>query len=193
MAMLTSLPDADLLDLLKSGDHAAFTEIYKRYWQKIYVIANKRLRDDPESEEIVQDIFLNLWKRRFNITNTIALPNYFAVAVKFEIIDLMRKRAIAAKYDKEVISQISEADYATLRDLDLLEVQRQLQFAINALPDKCKLVFNLKHQDGYTQKQIAEELDISEKTVEAHLATAKKKLRTSFGTLLPALLVFYFL
>jgi DNA-directed RNA polymerase specialized sigma24 family protein len=56
--------DQELADLFKAGDHHAFTAIYKRYWKKIYVTALKRLGDDQDAEEIVQDIFLNLWRKR---------------------------------------------------------------------------------------------------------------------------------
>jgi RNA polymerase sigma-70 factor (family 1) len=184
--------DNELAGLFKTGDAAAYTAIYKRYWQRIYVIALKRLGDEQDAEEIVQDIFLNFWRKRFTFTLTTGFQNYFAIAVKFEIMDLMRKRAHALAYDKESGLDFSEADESMLRQLDLLDLQKQLQLSINDLPEKCRLVFRLKYEQGYSQKQISEELDISEKTVEAHLSKGRKTLRTTFGNLLNSMLFIYF-
>jgi len=192
MSPLNESSDLELIALLKRGDPDAFTTIYRRYWKQIYIIAYNRLRSDADAEEIVQDIFLNFWKRRAEFDLKTDLRRYFAVAVKFEIIDLLRNRRHAARYDQDVLSQLSDADYSTLRSLDMLDLQEQLQVAIEALPEKCKLVFKMKYEQGLSQKQIGEELGISEKTTEGHLANARKKLRSSLGSSLPAVLFFYF-
>jgi len=187
-----SLTDHELTALFKAGDHRAFTAIYQRYWKRIYVIAIKRLGDEQDAEEVIQDIFLNLWRKRETFELTTGFQNYFAVAVKFEILDIIRKRASVAAYDKMLSISYSEADESMLKELDFLELQERLQLTIRALPDKCQLVFRLKHEQGYSQKQIADELDISEKTVEAHLSKARKTLRGTFGSLLGAILFIYF-
>lgn len=186
-----TLSDQELVSLLRDGDHNAFTEIYKRYWKKIYTVASKRLGDDDEAEEIVQDIFLNLWRKHASFYLTTSFNNYFAVATKFEILDVMRKRATTFAYDKELVVTFSEADLSTLRQLDMHELQQKLQLTIKDLPQKCQLVFRLKHEQGYSQKQIAEKLNISEKTVEAHLAKARKTMRGAFGGLFTAILFIY--
>lgn len=178
------LTDLELTHLLKQDDAAAFTEIYDRYWKRIFVVAHKRLDDQHEAEEIVQDIFLNFWRKRETFVLTTGLQNYFAIAVKFEILDVMRKRASSLKYEEELSFSYTEADESMLRAMDLQELQAKLQLAVNALPEKCQLVFKLKYELGYSQKQIAGEMNISEKTVEAHLAKAKKTLKGKFGGLM---------
>jgi RNA polymerase sigma-70 factor (family 1) len=187
-----SLTDHELAVLFKAGDHGAFTVIYQRYWKRIYLIAIKRLGDEQDAEEVVQDIFLNLWRKRDKFELTTCFQNYFAVAVKFEIFDIMRKRASIAAYGKTQGISYSEADESMLRKMDFLELQEKFQLTIRALPDKCQLVFRLKHEQGYSQKQISNELDISEKTVEAHLSKARKILKATFGSLLSAVLIIYF-
>lgn len=193
MVNTATLSDSELISLLKEGDTAAFTEIYKRYWQKIYIIAVKRIGDAHDAEEIVQEIFLSLWRRRGSIASDIIFSNYFSIAVKFEVIDIMRKRAQADKYQLELLANFTDADFTTLRRLDMNELQQRLQFSIDTLPEKCRLVFDMKHEQGLSQKHIARNLSISEKAVEAHLANARKKLRLNFGSILPGLLLFYFL
>jgi RNA polymerase sigma-70 factor (family 1) len=188
---LNNLPDLELALHLKEGNSSAFTVIYERYWKQLFVIASKRLGDEDEAEEIVQEIFLNLWRRRETFNLTTGFANYLAIAVKFEILDAMRKRAHVSKYNQELGRSFAEADESMLRQMDMSELQQKLQLSIKILPEKCQLVFKLKYEQGYSQKQIADELDISEKTVEAHLSKARKMLRNRLGCLLMIILAIY--
>jgi len=173
------LDDHELAGLLGCDDEAAFNEVYLRYWDKLYVLSRHRIGDAHESEEIVQDIFCNLWRKRHTFVLQKGFDNYFSVAVKFEIINRFAKRQKAAAYEKEMSILASETDHSTLENLDLTELLRQLQTNISSLPEKCRIVFQLQYEDGYTQRQIAETLEISEKTVEAHLTKARKNLRNA--------------
>ena len=178
--MYSQLGDFDLSRLLQQGDERAFSEIYKRYWEKLYLIANKRLNDSAEAEEIVQDIFCKLWRRRDTFLLTKGFDNYFAVAVKFEVINRIAKKSRHAVLKKEISLIYTETDNSTVEDLNLRELKKQFQDLVNALPEKCRMVFKLRYEKYYTQYQIAQELHISEKTVEAHLAKVRKSLK---GTL----------
>lgn len=188
MIVHAAYTDTELADLLRTDSEAVFREIYNRYWDKLFILARKRMDDPLEAEEIVQDIFCNLWRKRQTLTITKGLNNYFAVAVKFEVINRLAKRTRSAAYIKATAAEISEIDETTLQQLDYNELLQQLQLTINALPEKCRIVFKLQQEEGYTQQQIAKELDISEKTVEAHLSKARKTLRGAFGNLLGLLL-----
>lgn len=188
---ISALSEQELAAYLRNGNTTAFTVVYERYWKQLYVMASQRLGDEDEAEEVVQEIFLNLWRRRHTFSLTSSFGNYLAVAVKFEILDAMRKRAYVLKYNQELGNSFSEADETMLRQMDMAELQQKLRLTIQALPEKCQLVFRLKHEQGYTQKKIAEKLDISEKTVEAHLAKARKILRSEFGCLLGAAILLY--
>jgi len=184
-----ALNDNELVDLLRGDDEVAFNEIYNRYWDKLYILSKKRLGDAEESEEIVQDIFCNLWRKRHTFTLQNGFNNYFAVAVKFEVINHLAKKQKAAAYEKEMSIISTEADQSTQRALDLNELLQQLQHNINVLPEKCRFVFKLQYEQGYSQRQIAETLNISEKTVEAHLTKARRNLRSAFANIF--LLIFY--
>ncbi|TZF82226.1 RNA polymerase sigma-70 factor [Pedobacter sp. BS3] len=179
--MLSTSDDDVLIDRLNTDEINAFREIYDRYWDKLYVVARNRINDREEAEEIVQDIFCNFWRRRKSLVLTKGLNNYFSIAVKYEVINRLARQARANTYLKQAAKELSEVDESTLMQLDLNELQNQLQSTINTLPEKCQLVFRLQHEQGYSQRRIAEELDISEKTVEAHLSKARKVLRNSFS------------
>ncbi|QNK61522.1 RNA polymerase sigma-70 factor [Pedobacter sp. PAMC26386] len=177
------LSDHELAALITIDDEAAFNEIYKRYWERLYVAARHRIDDAYEAEEIVQDIFCNLWRKRNTFELIKGFQYYFSVAVKFEVINRMAKKSRETRVKKEVFVLSSAIDESTSDQLDFNELQSQLALTIKILPEKCLLVFKLKHEEGYSQKQIAEELNIAEKTVEAHLSKARKTIRIRFGYL----------
>ena len=188
MVPLNKLSDFELSDMLKADNERVFRLLYERYWDKLFVIAKKRLGDNEEAEEVVQEVFCNLWRRRLNIILTKGFDNYFAVAVKYEVINRMAKHAKAAAYERQAALALSEVDQSTIQQLDYHELLRQFDLTVNALPEKCRIVFKLQHEKGYTHQQIANELEISTKTVEAHLSKARKALRGVFGNLLGLLL-----
>lgn len=188
MSAHSSLSDFELVQLLKTEGEVAFRVLYERYWDKIYVIARHRLEDSREAEEVVQDIFLRLWRRRSHLILTHSFDNYFAVAAKYEVFNRLARRARATAFEKFIANDLAGIDESTLHEIDYNELNRYFQLTVNALPEKCRIVFRLQHDQGYTQQEIAEELNISTKTVEAHLAKARKTLRDNFGHLLGLLL-----
>ena len=80
------LDDKELIVLLQKNDRNAFTEIYNRYWKKLFSVAANKIKDLPEAEEIVQDIFVSIWNRRDNLTVIDTLSSYLAVSVKYRVI-----------------------------------------------------------------------------------------------------------
>lgn len=96
MITYTTQTDMELAALLQTGDEGAFKAIYQKYWDKLLVIAGKRLGDIDDAEEAVQEIFLNLWKRRERFELKVGFENYFAVAVKFEVINRLAKKIAGA-------------------------------------------------------------------------------------------------
>lgn len=188
MRDFNQLSEVELAELLRQDEELAFREIYVRYWDKLYVIACKRLNNPVDAEEVVQDIFCNLWRKRKEFILSKGFSNYFAVAVKFEVINRLAKRARQAIYKKKAVTEFTETDFSTLNIIALNELKDQLQQSLETLPKKCRMVFRLKYEKDYSQHQIAEALNISEKTVEAHLSKARKTLRGSFGNALGLLM-----
>lgn len=180
----------ELADLLRAGDAAAFKVIYQKYWDKLLVIAGKRLNDIGDAEEAIQDIFLNLWKRRESFRLKVGFDNYFAVAVKFEIINRLAKRARESRRNNAFAEKISGQQESPVVRFDLKTLQKQLEHTISSLPPKCQLIFRMSRENDYTNKKIAAELNISEKAVEKHITYALKLLKARFGSFLTLLLLF---
>ncbi len=177
MLLYTQKTDIDLFMLLKMDDKQAFTELYNRYWKKLFVIAANRISNLEDAEEIVQDIFTALWRRRESLVLTSDLANYLAVSVKYRVIKMLDKYYHHRRYiDSLVVDE--QIDDSTREWLAFDELRDELAKYVQQLPEKCRLVFQLSREKGYSQKQIAETLQISEKTVEAHLGKAFKTLRS---------------
>jgi RNA polymerase sigma-70 factor (ECF subfamily) len=169
--------DAALLVLLSRGDDKAFTEIYNRYWDKMLFVAGIKCRDLGIAEEIVQDIFLDLWRRRSELSVTGELEAYLAVSVKYRVINAQAKMKRALRYRSEAIGNSPEQVNPTEQWLSFQELKVRLSELVNKLPEKCRITYQLSKEEGLSQKEIAFRMNVSEKSVEANLARAMKSLR----------------
>lgn len=190
MNIHTKLSDLELIDQLRRGNEAAFAEIYDRYWEKIFMLASNALNSPEEAEECVQDIFCSIWLRRETLQLKYSFYTYLAVAVKYKVINILDK-----EYRKRQRMNLLTSDYfdqyAPSAEIPLLEKEllEKLQLSIAILPEKCRIVYKMSREDGKTHKQIAEELNISEKTVNNHLVKALKDLSSGLTLMLPAFIV----
>lgn len=173
--------DDKLIVLLNEGDDNAFTEIYNRYWEKLFITAINRLGDTNEAREIVQDIFYKLWKRRANVQLTQSLSIYLASAVKYEVLNLFALKNRHRLYLEHTVNNTVSISDITRQEISFTELKKELELLVNDLPEKCRMVYRLSREAGYSYHEIAQCMNISEKTVEAHLSKALRKLRSSLG------------
>jgi RNA polymerase sigma-70 factor (family 1) len=177
MTDYTKLNEGDLIDLMQQDGLGAFKEIYARYWKKLYAEAYKRLKSQELAEEIVQELFTAFWHKRgaFQINST--LGGYLFSSAHHLIIDYYRKELVRQKYKEAFKVVYTEADTSTEDAIMLKDLTSSIESEINQLPAKCRQVYELSRVEHKTNKEIAERLDISEKTVENHLTKALKRLR----------------
>lgn len=176
--------EKELLTLLRDSDEAAFTQIYNLYWKSCFYTAAQKLQNLSEAEEVVQDIFLDLWRRREGLQITNCLASYLAVCVKYKVINILSRRHRASKYLEHAAVTTTGSDLSTEHNLRLHEITDQLMKETSKLPEKCRMVFQLSREQGFSQKQIAQRLNISEKTVESHLSKALRTLRIGLSHLM---------
>jgi RNA polymerase sigma-70 factor (family 1) len=172
------LEDEELAVLLKAGNEPAFTEIYNRYWDKLYLQAHRLLKDTDAAEEIVQDVFLMIWKKRADL-NIQSLKSYMAAMTRYAVYRFISKDK-RTKQHENIIGMIT-AEAAAETDIDnklLLEIVTQLS---NKLPEKCRLVFVYNKLHDQSLADVAEQLNISQKTAEGHLTKALRVIRTNLG------------
>jgi len=187
MGQYKNFTDIELVATLKTGDKTAFAEIYNRYWDKLFSIAGHKLDQLEDAEEVVQNIFISLWNRRATLNITSTLNSYLAVSVKYRVIKVLEKQYHQRKYADSLGKQ-QGLDDSTQEWLEFTELKAQLERLVRELPDKCQLVYRMSREDGFSQKEIAGKLDISEKTVEAHLGKALKTIRSGLNIFISTLL-----
>ncbi len=90
--MYSKLDDNELIDLMKTDDSLAFTEIYNRYWKLLFSVAGNKSDNLADAEEIVQEVFFDLWKRRKTISIQLSLKSFLAAAVKFQVYSGLAKK-----------------------------------------------------------------------------------------------------
>ncbi|WP_460432032.1 RNA polymerase sigma factor [Arachidicoccus ginsenosidivorans] len=186
--------DLELMDLLKNGDEIAFNEIYDRYWKLLFAVAASKLNDFTDAEEAVQDIFADLWKRKAKIVLTYSLKSYLAGAVKYRVYEalglrqrLLEKKAALMGSTRELMTNSVEEAYR------LKILQEEILQAANQLPDKCRLIYKLSRENGYSNKKIASVLSLSEKTVENQITRALHFLRKKLSPSIQGLPFFLYI
>ncbi|GAB4024130.1 RNA polymerase sigma factor [Spirosoma koreense] len=184
---LKSLSDEILVIRLRTGDEAAFREIYQRYWKKLYWIARRKVESQDAVEELVQDIFLKIWERRTELRIE-RLDAYLMTAVRYATINHIKSTLIHEKYADYAYAHLPEASSTTEEQMDLDELIEAVERQLNDLPEKTRQIFRLNRLEYHSVKEISSRLNVPERTVEYHLSQAIKALRTYLRDyLLPSL------
>jgi len=185
MSIKISYTDAELMQLLREADEDAFNEIYRRYWKLLFSVALSKLEDYGDAELVVQDVFTDLWNRRATIEITYALKSYLAGAVKFRVYSTLAARQKLLKKKATLANRSSVSMEHSVEDIYRFKVlQEQIISASNQLPERCRLIYKLSRESGYSNKTIAAKLCISEKTVENQITRALHHLRTVVQSIL---------
>jgi RNA polymerase sigma-70 factor (ECF subfamily) len=172
----SAFSDQELLTHLAKGSKQAFTEIYNRYWNKLFYIAGKKVIDLGEAESLVHDVLADLWARRSSIDVKTELNHYLAAAMKYRVLKLLARERKSVKYSQDAGEWISADTQTPETILDFEELKTKLLNLVNRLPGQCRIAYELREK-GLSQKEISREMKIAEHTVERHLSRATKFLR----------------
>lgn len=176
--------DHELIEQVAAGSEDAFGKLYQKYWEKLYLTAAKKLGDRELAREIVHDIFLDLWRRRQELSIT-HLPAYLHKAIQYRIINKLvgKKDMFFFEILENSGSSLYEADQALLaKDLNTLVASW-----VEALPERRRQIFVRYYFQQLSTREIAEDLQLSTKTVQNQLNISIQFLRTRFGHMLSLL------
>jgi RNA polymerase sigma-19 factor, ECF subfamily len=176
--------DRDLLERLRQGDTAAFDAIFRTWYGPLVGTAERMLRDRAVAEELVQDVMLELWRRRETLAADGSAQAYLFQATRNRVLNHLRHLKIEQRSEPEVRTEASSTPHA-----DAAVVQEELdvavQRAVQSLPERCREVFELSRVHGLKYAEIAQTLGISVKTVEAQMGKALRMLRERLAAWLP--------
>lgn len=168
--------DKELFIKLKEGDEQAFKVLFTKYYSSMCNFANQFLNDPVQAEETVQELFVRIWEKRASLNIETSVKHYFFRSVRNQCLNQLQHLKIRQQYAgkiKELSQQEMDPDQGYI-EIDLLQ---RIEKSIDALPEKRQEIFRLSREQGLKYKEIAEELNISIKTVEAQMGLALKHLR----------------
>ena len=177
MSIYSSLKDSELLGLLRSGNEKAFAEIYERYWGLMFHHILKMTGDKDETKDLVQELFTNLWLNVEQIDSETNIAAYLYVSARNKVINLIRHDKVKNSYLSSLSNFANQHQNSILEQLSAKDLSIAIEREIQNLPCKMREVFELSRKKFRTHKEIAEELQISDKTVKKQINNAIKILR----------------
>ncbi len=172
----------ELVGRIREGDVSAYKLVFTTWWNPLLNFANRIVKDVEQSENILQDTFLYIWENRSKLNPDQNLKTYLFTTVRNKSLNHLRSSGESKKSDED-IAEI-EDDRSIHAGLENLELGEAVKKAVNKLPDKCKEIFELSRYDNLTYREISETLGISQKTIEAQMSRAYRKLRALLAHLI---------
>lgn len=183
------------LELEGEKDIVRFELLFHQMQPRLYAYCRKYIDDEELARDFVQESFINLWKNSAQI-NEASHKSYLFTTVRNRCLSHFRSLKVQAEYEDLVALSIKEVEiHPTINDplieLYTKEINEIIQHSIEKLPEKCRLVFEMSRLQGMKNQEIADELNINIRTVEAHIYSALKILKADLKDYLPLFLLFF--
>lgn len=179
--------DKTLFNKIKSGDRVAFNTLFNTHYTPLVRFAFTFLQDKDEAEEVIQDIFVRIWEQRASINITTNIKSYLFSSARNRSINKIK----SVQTRQNILSEINQYQTQTGEHgyNESAELKTAIEEAIKQLPEKCQTIFLLSREEELTYKQIAQKLNLSEKTIENQMGIALKKLRITLSPYLNAIIL----
>ena len=177
--MTSSLPfnEKTLLTQVAEGDEKAFSILFDRYWDNIYGVAFAFTKSTMIAEEMVQDIFLKIWLKRDLLNSVQKFDAYLFMVAKNHIYNELRKKIKEEPFTDHIINYFREKGDSPEQQMIFKESKQLVNIAIKKLPPQQQLIYRLSREQGKSQEEIADKLQISKNTVKSHMNKALQSIR----------------
>ena len=183
------LPADQLITTLQAGDITAFEMIFKNFYQPLCNYAYSFVQDRDEAEEIVQASFLSVWEKRNNLSIHTGVKPYLYAMVRNASLNVLKHEKIKQQHAAVELAVAERSTESVSRTVMASELEERIFKALNKLPEQCRLVFKLSRFEELKYAEIADQLNISVKTVENQMGKALKIMREQLKDYLPLLIV----
>lgn len=179
---MKQLPDIALLELIQvADDRAAFDELYRRYWRKLYMAAYAKLQNDADAKDCLQDVFVALWHKRKEINIHSSADAYLYMALKYRVLNLIRSRSNYGRH-LDLFAAIPPGAMQAADDrLALQEIQQLIRTAIAEMPEKMREIYVLSRQQNLSIADMAQQLGLSIQTVKNQLSNALRRIKAKLS------------
>ncbi len=177
MATRKLFDEREILGELADGSESAFVQVFDEYSPRVYSVALKFLDSKELAEEVVQDIFMDIWLRREKMTEVLSFGAYLHGMVRKQVYDAYRQKSTFTEIVKE-LSLRTQSENAIERMMQENEYENLLQKALERLPDRQREIFRLAREEGLSHEEIARRLNLSRLSVKSHMKRILRYLRT---------------
>lgn len=181
--------DKHLIQLIKAGNQTAFDTAYLNYFKQLQRYAHTFTKDNDEAEEVVQNVFCKIWEKRNQLDANGYLKSFLYRAVHNECLNYLKHQNVKLSFNNYQQENAGTTTDPT-KEMAATELEKQLHLAINELPSQCRTIFQLSRIEQLKYQQIADQLNLSTKTVENQMGKALKTLRLKLIDFLPILLIY---
>ena len=181
--------------LFKKGDEKAFAFFFNLYFNQIVGFCTEFIKDRDQAKNIAQEAFLKLWLNKEKVQKINGIRAFLYTSAKSDCLNLFRHKKVVKKYfDSSLRKREESLNVEVLNAMNfdtvmLKELEDLIEESVNELPDKCKQVFKMRRVEFKKNKEIAVELDISIKAVEANMTRALKHLKNKLSGYLPPMIL----
>lgn len=168
--------DRELAEEIRSGSENAFQVVFERHWKPLYTFVFRLTADEDQTKDILQNTFLEIWKRRELLFATDSLMPFLIKIAKNEVISLFRKDQVRLAGDEILIRNLQQINAADDR-LIVRELQTEIDKELIKMPANMRRCFHLSKYENRTVREIAAELMLSEQTVKNNISEALKRLK----------------
>lgn len=165
----------------RNDDISAFEKLFRKYYPLLVRYSYGFTRDMDAAEEIVQDFFFNYWKNRKKINIKFSVKSYFYRSVRNNTLKYLDALEVRRRYATMVIDGSRESPGYEESDMELSELHELIDDILGEMPERCSTIFRMSRFGGLKYEEIASELSVSVKTVEANIGKALKMLREKLG------------
>jgi len=166
---------------IKDGDIGAFETLFRSYYEPLCRYAYQFVENLETAEEIVQDLFYVIWKERNNLQIFTSVNGYLYRSVKNKSLQHIEKLTVRDKYQKMYDDNSVVETFTPLEELEYKELEQQIENVLCRLPGRRQKIFRMNRMEGKKYNEIAQELNISVKTVEAEISKALRELRDNYN------------
>jgi RNA polymerase sigma-70 factor, ECF subfamily len=176
---------AGLMELMAAGDGQVFEKVFKSHFKSLHAYACTLLDNEAVAEEMVQQVFYKLWERKEQVTVHTSLKAYLYRAVHNESMNYLKHLKVRATHQTHVMQQQGhQQERNAAEKLAGKELEAKIRQALNELPEQCRTIFQLSRFEELKYREIADQLDLSVKTVENQMGKALKLLRLKLADFL---------
>jgi RNA polymerase sigma-70 factor (family 1) len=190
--VLTIGKTEEIIHRLRNEDKSAVDELFSYYYARLYLFSKSILKVENGIDDILQEVFIKIWLNRQKIGNAETFNAYIFTITKNEVLNLIRANLRDHTFRDELFLQAVAQEYHTQNKIEFDEIKAAIDKIVAGLPEKRQQVFILSRTEGLSNKEIAQQLNIAEKTVEDHITHAIRHLKNSLKEMgIISLLYFY--